>query len=337
MLSRSADNLYWMSRYIERAENIARILETSSQFLLDLGQGSRQMDNSGWRPILEVLCVDEDFDRIKKQDPELGILQFLSISKFNSDSIIQCIALARENARMVRDKISEEMWRELNRIHLFLKSESAKAEWEFSQHEFFNRIIRFSLLFQGLVQSTIAHNEGYLFIQLGKYLERADKTTRIVDIPSLYEKKSLSVSPWPTVLKSCSARATYLTSIGTTITEKESISLLLFDGNFPRSLRFCLNEVDSIMHKISQTPRGNFSNEAERITGAVLASIDFNGKTDIELLGLHDYLDHIQDKINSIGEQIFDHYILLPTSTIEAPELPNPVIQDYQQQQQQQQ
>ena len=91
------------------------------------------------------------------------------------------------------------------------------------------------------------------------------------------------------------------------------------------------------MHKISQTPRGNFSNEAERITGAVLASIDFNGKTDIELLGLHDYLDHIQDKINSIGEQIFDHYILFPTSTIEAPELPNPVIQDYQQQQQQQQ
>ena len=81
MLSRSADNLYWMSRYIERAENIARILETSSQFLLDLGQGSRQMDNSGWRPILEVLCVDEDFDRIQKQDPELGILQFLSISK----------------------------------------------------------------------------------------------------------------------------------------------------------------------------------------------------------------------------------------------------------------
>ena len=188
MLSRSADNLYWMSRYIERAENIARMLETSSQFLLDLGKSSRLMDNSGWRPILEVLCVDEDYDRVSAQETNVGSLEFLSFSNLNSDSIVQCISFARENARMVRDKISEEMWRELNRIHLFLNSESAQIEWEFSQHDFFNRIIRFSLLFQGLVQSTIAQNEGSLFIQLGKYLERADKTTRIIDMPALYEQ-----------------------------------------------------------------------------------------------------------------------------------------------------
>ena len=195
MLSRSADNLYWMSRYIERAENIARMLETSSQFLLDLGKSSRLMDNSGWRPILEVLCVDEDYDRVSSKESDIGSLEFLSFSNLNSDSIVQCISFARENARMVRDKISEEMWRELNRIHLFLNSESAEVEWEFSQHDFFNRIIRFSLLFQGLVQSTIAQNEGSLFVQLGRYLERADKTTRIVDMPALYEQKPLSVSP----------------------------------------------------------------------------------------------------------------------------------------------
>ena len=120
MLSRSADNLYWMSRYIERAENIARMLETSSQFLLDLGKSSRLMDNSGWRPILEVLCVDEDYDRVSSKESDIGSLEFLSFSNLNSDSIVQCISFARENARMVRDKISEEMWRELNRIHLFL-------------------------------------------------------------------------------------------------------------------------------------------------------------------------------------------------------------------------
>ena len=168
MLSRSADNLYWMSRYIERAENIARMLETSSQFLLDLGKSSRLMDNSGWRPILEVLCVDEDYDRVSSKESDIGSLEFLSFSNLNSDSIVQCISFARENARMVRDKISEEMWRELNRIHLFLNSESAEVEWEFSQHDFFNRIIRFSLLFQGLVKSTIAQNAGSLFVQLGR-------------------------------------------------------------------------------------------------------------------------------------------------------------------------
>ena len=333
MLSRSADNLYWMSRYIERAENIARMLETSSQFLLDLGKSSRLMDNSGWRPILEVLCVDEDYDRVSAHETNVGSLEFLSFSNLNSDSIVQCISFARENARMVRDKISEEMWRELNRIHLFLNSESAQIEWEFSQHDFFNRIIRFSLLFQGLVQSTIAQNEGSLFIQLGKYLERADKTTRIIDMPALYEQKPLSVSPWPTVLKSCSARTTYLTTVGTTISKNDCINLLLFDGNFPRSLRFCLNQVDSILHQISKTPRGDFSNEAERIAGSLLAKIDFNGKSELHRFGLHDYLDQIQEQINLIGEQFFDHYILLPSSSVSAPSLPEHIAHSYQQQQ----
>ena len=336
MLSRAADNLYWMARALERAENLARLVDTNSQFLLDARFSADPHDSTGWRPILEVTCLDEDFARIQQEHPETGILEFLTLAKGNNDSIRQCIALARENARMVRDQISEEMWRELNRLHLFLQGPAARDEWEFSPQEFCDRIIRFSLLFQGLVEATIAQHEGYLFIKVGKYLERADKTTRILDIPA-HHADNLVVSPWPTVLRACSARSAYLASRGASISEKEAVSLLLFDQAFPRSVRFCLNEVDTALHQISGSARGTYANEAERLSGATLAGIDFNGPGDLERLGLHSYADRLQEQFNQIGQQIFETYVLLPAEVQQAPSFSPLLVQDYQQAQQQQQ
>lgn len=336
MLSRAADNLYWMARFLERAENMARLVDTNSQFLLDAGLSADPRDSSGWRPILTVTCLDEDLERCRKDNPELGIPEFLTLSRLNGDSIRQCIAQARENARMVRDQVSEEMWRELNRLHLFLQSSAAQDEWEFSPQEFCDRIIRFSLLFQGLVEATIAQQEGYLFIKLGKYLERADKTTRILDIPA-HHAGNLAVSPWPTILRACSARSAYLASRGATISEGEAVSLLLFDQGFPRSVRFCLNEVDNALHAISNTPRGTYGNEAERLAGATLASIDFNGPGDLERLGLHAYADQLQEQFNQIGQQIFECYVLPPAEVQAAPSTNFSVVQNFQQAQQTQQ
>ena len=144
MLSRAADNLYWMARYIERAENLARLADANSQFLLDAGLSPDPRDSTGWMPILEVTCLDEDFARCHAENPELGVLEFLTLSPENSESIRACIAMARENARMVRDQISEEIWFEVNRLHLFLQSPGAAIEWEFSPEEFYNRILNFS-------------------------------------------------------------------------------------------------------------------------------------------------------------------------------------------------
>ena len=334
MLSRAADNLYWMARYIERAENLARLADANSQFLLDAGLSPDPRDSAGWVPILQVTCLDDDYERCRKEEPELSILKFLTLSPRNSESIRTCVAMARENARMVRDQISEEMWRELNRLHLFLQSPSAGIEWEFAAEDFYNRIVSFSLLFQGLVEATIAQDEGYHFIVLGKYLERADKTTRILDIPS-HHGVSLSVSPWPTVLRACSARSAYLTSRGASIQEKDAISLLLFDHHFPRSMRFCLRAVDNALHEISGTPRGTFGNEAERLAGAALANVDFNGPGDLERLGLHRYVDGLQDQLNQVGQQIFETYVLLPAEIQQAPGAAL-LVQGFQEAQQQQ-
>ena len=336
MLSRAADNLYWMARYLERAENLARLVDTNAQFLLDAGLSADPRSSEGWQPILQVCDLDEDFDRCHAETPSLRIPEFLVLDRRNSDSIRQCVALARENARMVRDQLSEEMWRELNRLHLFLQDASAEDEWEFSPQDFCDRIVRFSLLFQGLVEATIAQQEGYCFVHLGKHLERADKTTRILDIPT-HHANSLAVSPWPTVLRACSARSAYLSSRGASITEEDALALLLFDHGFPRSVRFCLNEVDSALHRITGTVRGSYGNEAERLAGATLANIDFNGSGDLKRLGIHEYADGLQQQINDIGQQIFETYVLLPAEIQQLPSASYAMISGYQQMQQQQQ
>ena len=334
MLSRAADNLYWMARYIERAENLARLADANSQFLLDAGLSADPRDSAGWMPILEVTCLDEDYARCHAEHPELGVLEFLTLSPKNSESIRACIAMARENARMVRDQISEEIWFEVNRLHLFLQSPGAAIEWEFSPEDFYNRILNFSLLFQGLAGSTIARDEGYWFILLGRFLERADKTTRILDVPDHHEEAT-AVSPWPTVLGACSARSAYVTTRGGSVKERDAISLLLFDHQFPRSMRFCLREVDRALHQISGTPVGSYGNEAERLAGALLANVDFNGPGDLDRMGLHGYIDQVQDRLNEIGQEIFETYVLMPSEIKQAPAWTAQFAEGFQQAQQQ--
>ena len=318
MLSRSANCLYWMGRYLERAENLARLVDVNSQFLLEIESAPGFGEDDGWLPILEVAHLDELFEARRKLSSALSPLEFLCLSPANPDSICGCIAQARENARMVRDQVSEEMWRELNRLHLFLRSDLARDEWHYDLQDFCERIINFSLLFQGITDSTIGHDEGWRFIQLGKYLERADKTTRILDIPH-HLSGHLKAAPWPTVLRACSARSAFLAAHGATTSKEKTASLLLFSDSFPRSVRFCLNKVDETLHGISGSPRGMHTNEAERLAGSALASVDFNGPQDLATLGLHAYADRLQTEFNAIGKQIFENYVLLPSEIKHAP------------------
>ncbi|NNC89749.1 MAG: alpha-E domain-containing protein [Akkermansiaceae bacterium] len=319
MLSRAANNLFWMARLIERAENMARLVDVNTQFLLDANLNPDAPAAAGWQPILAATSLEDAFREQHDAEPKLNAADFLALSPDNPESIRECIAQARENARMVRDQISEEMWRELNRLHLFLKSPSAEDEWSFSSQEFCERIIQFSLLFHGITDATIEHGEEWLFIRLGKFLERADKTTRILDIPS-HLGPLLPVAPWPTVLRACSARSSFLANFGATISREKTLSLLLFSHSFPRSVRFCLNQVDDALHRISSTPRGGFANEAERLAGATLAAVDFNGSSDLEAMGIHEYADRLQKQLNDIGQQIFETYVLLPSYLEESPQ-----------------
>src|SRR5271163_3978017 len=181
MLSRVADSLYWMSRYAERAENIARILDVNLQLMLDMPKlGAAEM-KALWEPVLRSTGDHEDFYKHYKEATSDNVIDFLTLNLKNSNSILNCITTARENARHVREQISLEMWEEINRTYLWMKGQTLKKIQKQGPYDFFCEVKNSSHLYQGITDGTMTHGEDWDFIQVGKYLERADMTTRILD------------------------------------------------------------------------------------------------------------------------------------------------------------
>jgi uncharacterized alpha-E superfamily protein len=348
MLSRVANSLYWMARYIERAENLARMIDVGLMTTLDSRLDPQQADTQYWQPVLRANALDDAFATLQADRPGLSILEFLTLSPGHPDSIHQCVTQARENARMARDQVSVEMWRELNRLYLFVTSPAAADLWRANPQDFYAKITASSLLIQAIADATISRNQGWYFIHLGRFLERADQTSRILDLGHHAPRDSAAAptadhsAGWGAILRSCSARVAYRQLYGGLITRRNVADLLLFSRTFPRSVRFCIHTVDSMLHEISGTARGDFSNPAEKVAGACLAKLNYSGAADTESSGLHDYLDSLQLQFNEIGARIFETYVLLPaelTSLGPVPRslwetTPEPVIQQQQQQQQ---
>ncbi|MEM1294645.1 MAG: alpha-E domain-containing protein [Verrucomicrobiota bacterium] len=309
MLSRVANNLYWMARYIERAENLARLINTHEQDLMDLVWSGDDTAKS-WRSMLEVTALEELYaEQAKGKKRKQPIADFMSISPKNPESIVSCIAAARENARAVRDQISEEVWLNLNGLHIFLR-DNGRQEWRKSAPDFCSKIIESSLLFHGITDATIPHEEAWAFIQLGKYIERADKTTRILDFPHFLPEGNRGAA-WPTVMRACSAASVYRARFGGEVTASKASAILIFSSTFPRSVRFCMRQVHTILHSISSTPTHRYSNEAERLAGATLARLDFAGRNEVAELGLHQYVDSLQVDLNAIGLEIYSKYFFI--------------------------
>ncbi|MDI1336151.1 MAG: alpha-E domain-containing protein [Lacunisphaera sp.] len=330
MLSRVANNLYWMSRYIERAESIARLVDVNLQLLLDF----RNLDDAGlaahWMPIVQSSGDEEQFRRLHQRATGQTVTQFLVFQAANPNSIVSSIAQARENARMVRDQITVELWEEINRLYLFLHSPRAEEIWRENPSDFFRIIRNASLLLQGLTDATIVRNEGWSFIQAGRYLERADKTSRILDVrhaslpaqgaptAALNQADALG---WSAVLRSCSAWDAYKAMHGAEVQPALVAEFLLLSDDFPRSVRFCVRRLDHALRSISGVAEGRFCNDAEKLAGRLLAEFQFSTADDIFDIGLHTYIDVAQAKLNAIGEALFQAYIFQPFHTQEEHEL----------------
>lgn len=320
MLSRVAHSLYWMTRYIERAENVARIADVNNLLLLDFRSLDEARLARHWLPIIQSTGDEEAFFKLYDHANGHTVTEFLVFRVENQNSILSSVASARENARMVRDQITQEMWEEINRLHLFLRSPRARETWERSQGDFYQEIKTSSLMLQGLTNATVAHNENWYFMQVGKYLERADKTTRILDVR--YESLPARGVPapanqvesieWAAVLRSCSAWDAYRQAYGVDVGPRRVAELLLLSPDFPRSVRFCLSQLDSALRSISGVPAGRFSNDAEKLSGRVLAGLLFSSIEDLFDRGLHTYLDHLQTRFNEIGQALFATYIFPP-------------------------
>ena len=326
MLSRVANCLYWMSRHIERAENTARLVDVNLQLLLDISNLDDSQLAAHWMPVIQSSGDEELFKTLHDRATGVSVTEFLVFQSDNPNSIFSAIGQARENARMVRDQITPELWEEINRLYLFLRSSDSRALWQRSPADFFQQVKSASLLIVGIVYATVSHNEGWHFMQLGKFIERADKITRILDVRhAIFPPRGAptdvtqrDVLEWSAVLRSCTAWDAYKAIHGSEIQPQLVAEFLLMSEEFPRSVRFCVERFDAALRSISGVTARRFSNEAEQLSGRLLAELQFGTMGEfLDQHGLHDFLDLLQMRFNAIGVAVFDAYISQPFYSVE--------------------
>ena len=312
MLSRVADCLFWMSRCIERSENIARMLDVNLQLMLDIsGQLSEEL-NKNWLPIAACLGEDKPFRKHFTRTDAAAVTEFLVFDREHPNSIVSCLASARENARTVRGQISTEMWEQINRSYLWCVSRLARQTFDRNQCQFFQEIREISHLFQGITDASMVHDEGWDFIQVGKFLERADKTSRALDDKFHLLRRTGKPNEhlqWIAVLRSCSGRQAYQKIYVCDVQPEKVTELLVLNRSFPRSVRSCIHNLDNYLRRISGVAPGHYANEAEKFSGRLLAELNFSAVEEIYEPGLHHSMDVLQTRLNQVGEAILSTYM----------------------------
>lgn len=327
MLSRVANSLYWMVRFIERADNLSRIIEVNGQLLLDHERIDSERLRAYWKPIILSTGDEELFEELYNEAGSAEVIRFLTEDRKNPNSIVSCICHARENARMVRDQLSEELWEELNSLYLFIVSNEGEQLLRTDPPRYYETIRRSTFTFHGIAAASISRSEAWEFMDLGRHLERADKTTRFLDITSFFPEKEDSAATvagfqWTAILRSCGALGAFRVGHRGVPSAKNVVELLMFSRDFPRSIRYCIDRIDQNLHRISGVPRGTYSNEAERVAGRLAAELSYGSTTEILDSGLHNYLDGLQERFNAIGDELFRAYVLLPDEMNDRPPIP---------------
>lgn len=315
MLSRVADSSYWLSRYIERAETNARLMNVNMELMLDLEDSDATSVRRHWMPILATLEDQELFSKIHETVNADTVMEFVTFEKKNPCSVISCIASARENARTVREQISSEMWEQLNKLYLYLQSPQARTDYRNTPHDFYSSVIDGSHLFQGITDATMTHGEGWDFIQAGKFLERADSTSRVLDVKyhillPTGERVggNVDITQWMAVLRSCSAFEAYLKVHVGDVNAFKVAEFLTLHPTFPRSIRFSVDHLDRAIHRISGSRIDGFLNETDRLSGLLRSNITYATIESIFRRGLHEYLDQTQFRLNEICGALRSNY-----------------------------
>ncbi len=310
LLSRVADAVYWMARYIERAENIARYIDVNLNLQLDLPGNPTQQ----WQSLIDTSGDTEAFAERHGVATQHNVIDFLTFDAENPNSIFNCLRSARENARSVRETISSEMWEQVNEMYLRMASQQVAPGLDWLP-EFYRQLRLSSHQFQGITDATMSHNEAWNFVRLGRKLERADKTSRILDVKYFMLLPSLSDvgTPyddihWSAMLKSVSGLEMYRKKYGR-LEPKHIVEFLVMDRDFPRAIHYCVTRADSSLRAITGNPPGTFRYNSERLMGRLRADLDFTPVTQILDSGLHGYLDALQIKINEIDNAILTDFV----------------------------
>ncbi len=313
MLSRVADSIYWLNRYVERAENIARFVGTNLNLILDSPKGIEQQ----WKPLVYTTGDQELFEQTYGEANAENVIQFLTFDSNYPNSILSCLQIARENARSVREIISSEMWEQINAFYWMVKNAAPDQSLSGLQ-DFFTEVKLASHLFAGVMDATMSHNEGWHFGQIGRLLERADKTSRILDVkyyillPSVKHVGTiLDQLQWIALLRSASAYEMYRKRSQHRITPDGVAEFLILDREFPRSIQSCLLQAERSLYQITGTPHGTWQNPVERTLGRLRSELGYITIDEIMHIGLHEFLNDLQKKINEVGDKIFENFFAI--------------------------
>jgi uncharacterized alpha-E superfamily protein len=318
MLSRVAENLFWLSRYLERAENAARLLDVGLYLELDAPRLSVENGSAPVEIALKILACSDAFHLSYPAADRNAVLGFLTFERSNPQSILSMIAFARENARGTQEALGVDAWIEVNRLYLYLSGRRAQGRFEASPSRFYTAIKQACVLFDGLIQNTLPRDEVYHFLQLGRYIERVDIMGRILhakcqshthDMPDA--DLALQLVRWTGLLRSCSAYGAYLRVERDRVEPLGVIRFLVLNHDFPRAIRFCVARCRESLQEIAGADDEEYRSEAARLLGRLDSELRYIDVAEIFERGLLPFLDGIQTTCHRVGEEIQRSFFLI--------------------------
>jgi uncharacterized alpha-E superfamily protein len=316
MLSRVADSLYWMSRYLERAEHTARLIDVDFQLRLDQ---SPEAGSGRWWRLLEALQAP------RPEDGKIDVAtltHILTLDKNNSSSIISCVAAARENLRQVREQCSTEMWEQLNRLYLQVNSTTSSEAWLLHSYVFFRAVQEGAHLFQGVTDSTMSHGEGWQYIQLGRFVERTDAVARLIgayfsrlrystDHSIDQTAESEEYLEWVGLLKSCAAFEAYCKKHTAELRPLRVAEFLLLNPEFPHSVRFSVDKVHAALRAIAELTERK-AEQPVRLAGRLRATLSFSQIDEVMASGAQAYVQSVRQQCSQAHTAIHQIYFDYP-------------------------
>lgn len=328
MLSRVAQNIYWMSRYIERTEDTARLISVNANLLLDLPADT----SFGWEPLVFITGSQAQFFATYKTPDELSVIKFLVSDQGHNSSIMSCLSAARENLRTTRDVVPREAWEQVNDLYLYVRDHLQMGMSRRGRYEFLKRVIQGVQQLTGLLAGAMSHTHAYDFVRIGRNLERADMTSRILDVRSgnflphqspiqsqhqmqtqaqsqmqVQTQDQSELNPfeniqWMSVLNSLSAYQMYRQQVRVRVRGPDVIKFLLQDPLFPRTVYHCLSELENSLSKMpkSESLLTSISHLKQSVSSAHAPELDRQG--------LHRFIDELQIRLDRIHEQLAATY-----------------------------
>jgi uncharacterized alpha-E superfamily protein len=312
MLSRVADCLYWMSRYLERAEHIARLIAVKLETTVEQ---SRDDAEASWARVIAAVSAEH----VGPVDADaLAITQALAIDRMSDTSLLSALSIARDNARQVREHLTVEVWENLNR--LYLKLHSLQAADLNNPAALFRETLQDLHALSGVTHSTLSHGEGWYFLELGRYIERAQMVCRLLDLHFGAARTSIPSEPnyfdWLVLLKFCSAFEPYCQVYTASIQPEKIAEFLLFDAEFPHSVRFSVDRVcDALIHVAPGAPPGRRA-AVERLAGRLKASADFTQIEELMSGPIARFLADIAAQCERIHDAVYAAYITYGAETV---------------------